>query len=73
MKQCSPEIIDHTVAFWSDLSGKNVNIEDARQAIDNIVGFFRVLESWRSKEQDSIKGYNGNEDGERISNNHEDN
>lgn len=73
MKRYTPEIIDHTIVFWSDLSGKNITIEDARQAIDNITGFFRILESWQSQEQDSTMDSNGNECVNIISNNYEGN
>lgn len=47
MKKHSSEIIDITAAFWSNFSGKNMTNEDARQAVENISGFFRVLEDWQ--------------------------
>jgi len=56
MKKCKPEIVNQTTAFWHNLSGKRVTSEDARQGVENISGFFSVLEDWRSKEQKKTQG-----------------
>ena len=38
--------VEQTLAFWQPRSSKRLNIEDARQAIENIAGFFSQVEVW---------------------------
>ncbi len=49
------DIIDYTVAFWSQRTKQCVSHEDARQMVVNVVGFFQVLSEWaRQAHQETI-------------------
>lgn len=39
-------IITDTVDFWGKKNGVQMNKEEARQAINNITGFFQILNEW---------------------------
>jgi hypothetical protein len=51
MKDQSPDIIDDTARFWSQRAGKVISREEARQAVENVHGFFQVLLEWERAEQ----------------------
>lgn len=38
--------VELTLLFWQRRTSKNFNVEDARQMIENIAGFFSQLEAW---------------------------
>jgi hypothetical protein len=42
----TPAMINETMAFWRERTGTPLSPEDARQAIENICGFFQVLQDW---------------------------
>ena len=46
MVQYSPELIEQTISVFESRSGRVISDEDARQAVENISGFFRVLQEW---------------------------
>jgi hypothetical protein len=46
MKHQQPDIVDHTIAFWSARAKQPFSREDARQMVVNVVGFFEVLAEW---------------------------
>jgi len=39
-------IIEETTDFWSQRTGEEISPEAAREAMANVVGFFRVLSEW---------------------------
>jgi hypothetical protein len=39
-------LLDDTIQFWQGHVPCRVTQEDARQAIENINGFFEILEQW---------------------------
>ncbi len=43
-------VIDDTLAFWQPLSRRTLSREDAREIIQNVSGFFGVLQEWANKE-----------------------
>ena len=47
------DIIEHTLAFWSERMGEEYSQEDAREMVANVSGFFQVLAEWerRAKEE----------------------
>ena len=45
-----PDVLDETIAFWSQRTGQAVSREDARQIVVNVSGFFQVLEEWARKD-----------------------
>jgi hypothetical protein len=51
MKSLSPKIINETAQFWSKRTGRELSEEDARQIIENMTGFFRVLSEWEAAER----------------------
>jgi hypothetical protein len=49
----SEDLIQHTIRVWEPRLGRTLTEEDARQILENIVGFFRVLHDWNRKERQS--------------------
>jgi hypothetical protein len=39
-------LIDRTVAVWQPRSRRELRREDARQIVENVTGFFRILSDW---------------------------
>ena len=52
MKQ-TQDIINQTIAFWSERTEQEFSHEDAREMVANVSGFFTVLAEWehRAKEE----------------------
>ena len=50
MAQYSPELIEQTISVFENRTGKMISEEDARQAVENLSGFFRVLQEWAEAE-----------------------
>jgi hypothetical protein len=50
-----PDIIEHTIAFWSERTKQEFSREDARQILANVAGFFQVLAEWEQKETDQSR------------------
>lgn len=46
MAQYNPELIEQTISIFESRTGRAMSREDARQAVENISGFFRVLQEW---------------------------
>ena len=55
MAQYSPELIANTVSVFENQTGRVFSKEEARQAVENISGFFQVLQEW-AKSEDSDRG-----------------
>ncbi len=50
MAQYSPELIEQTISIFENRTGRVISEEDARQAVENISGFFQVLQEWAETE-----------------------
>lgn len=50
MAQYSPELIEQTISIFESRTGRVISEEDARQAVENISGFFQVLQEWAEAE-----------------------
>ena len=44
-----PLLLDRTIAFWQPRTARKLTREDARQMVENVTGFFRVLAEWDAK------------------------
>jgi len=44
-------LVDETSEFWEARSARAINREDARQIVENVSGFFRLLQTWQAQEQ----------------------
>ena len=53
MKQDQSDIISITKAFWLRKAGVTLSDEEAREAVENVSGFFRLLQQWHDKDQPS--------------------
>ena len=42
----SADLIQHTIRVWEPRLGRRLTEEDARRILENVVGFFHVLEAW---------------------------
>lgn len=51
MVQYSPELIRQTTSLFKNRTGRKISNEDARQAVENVSGFFRVLQEWAEAEK----------------------
>ncbi len=43
------QIIKETCEFWESRTGQSLTDEDAREIIENITGFFKIIAKWDSK------------------------
>ena len=50
MAQHSPELIEQTISIFESRTSRTISNEDARQAVENISGFFQVLQEWAEAE-----------------------
>ena len=51
MAQYSSELIELTVSVFENRIGREISKEEARQAVENISGFFQVLQEWAAAEE----------------------
>lgn len=40
------DFIDQTIAIWQPLTKRQLTREDGREIIENMTGFFRILQEW---------------------------
>jgi hypothetical protein len=52
-------LIDRTRTVWQPRTGRNLTDEDARQIVENVSGFFKILTEWSPAE------IHANENGDR--------
>ena len=50
MARISPDLIEQTITVFESWTGRVISQEEARQAVENISGFFRVLQEWAEPE-----------------------
>lgn len=43
--------VNDAIAFWQPLASRSLTTEDARQILENLRGFFEVLDEWDRAEQ----------------------
>ncbi len=43
------DFIQETIEFWAKRTGERISREDAKQMIENVAGFFAVLNEWDRK------------------------
>jgi len=46
MRKIQNQLIDRTLEFWQARSSQTLTREDAREIIENVTGFFRILQTW---------------------------
>lgn len=51
MEESKRQLIEQTKQFWQARAQKSLSDEDAREIIENITGFFKVLKEWQEKEK----------------------
>jgi hypothetical protein len=44
-------LIEKTIGFWQPLARRKLTREDAREIIENVAGFFSVLQEWDARER----------------------
>jgi hypothetical protein len=45
------DLIDRTIAIWQQRTTRTLSREDGREIIENMTGFFRVLQEWDRAER----------------------
>ena len=50
MAQSSPKLIEQTISVFESRTGKVLSDEEARRSVENISGFFHVLQEWAEAE-----------------------
>src|SRR5262252_8710458 len=45
------DFIDQTMAIWQKRTERKLTREDGREIIENITGFFSILQEWERKER----------------------
>ena len=51
MRRVQKQLIDQTLEFWQARSPKTLTREDAREMIENVAGFFQLLQEWQLADQ----------------------
>ena len=46
MRKIQNQLIDRTLEFWQTRTSHTLTREDAREMVENITGFFRILREW---------------------------
>jgi hypothetical protein len=49
MQKQTQDMINQTIAFWSERSEQKCSQEDAREMVANVSGFFTVLAEWERR------------------------
>lgn len=50
----SSELIEQTISIFESRTGRVISKEEARQAVENISGFFSVLQEWAEAEDKEV-------------------
>jgi hypothetical protein len=50
MARISTDLIEQTILVFKNRTGREISKEAARRAVENISGFFRVLQEWAEAE-----------------------
>jgi len=56
MAQYSPELIEKTISTFKNRTGRAISKEEARQAVENVSGFFQVLQEWADADDQRKRG-----------------
>jgi hypothetical protein len=51
MRETKEQFIGRTLEVWQPRTSKLLTPEDARQVVENVAGFFRILTEWDAAEQ----------------------
>jgi hypothetical protein len=51
MRKIQNQFIDRTREFWQTRTSDTLTREDAREMVENITGFFRILREWEVADQ----------------------
>ncbi|HKA09975.1 MAG TPA: hypothetical protein VKI99_05840 [Candidatus Dormibacteraeota bacterium] len=46
--ESAKDLLDLTITFWQPRDERELTEEDARQIVENLVGFLRTLVRWRT-------------------------
>ena len=57
--------VAETAKFWSERTGEQVSLDDAREMIKNVSTFFGILKKWQQQEVDKSKPNEGNTERKR--------
>ncbi len=49
MKKRDPDVLDQTISFWTERTGRSFSREEAREMNENVSGFIQILEEWDRK------------------------
>jgi len=55
MEESKRQLLEQTKRFWQARTGKPISDEDAREIIENIAGFFKILMRWDEKAKRQAK------------------
>jgi hypothetical protein len=53
MRDTKKQLIDKTLKVWQPRTARALSPEDARQIIENVTGFFTILQEWDAAERHS--------------------
>jgi len=51
-------LIDQTIALWRPRLGGDLDLEDARQIVENVTGFFSTIHEWSRAEIPAVENDN---------------
>jgi len=53
MIKIESELIQQTILFWEQYSGTRLSVQEAREAVANLSGFFVLLNEWEGREREA--------------------
>ena len=59
MQKQTQDMLNHTIALWSERIGQDCSQEDAREMVANVSGFFTVLAEWERRAKAETNTWKG--------------
>lgn len=53
MANVENEFIQQTILFWEQYAGIRLSVQEAREAVANVSGFFELLNEWEGREREA--------------------
>jgi len=53
MAKVENEFIQQTILFWERFTGIRLSVQEARESISNMSGFFALLNEWEGREREA--------------------
>ena len=48
------DLVIETARFWTQRTGENISLDDAREIIQNVSRFFGILKKWQQQKDENL-------------------